>query len=120
MAQYLATFVIAGGTVTAISYIGNHMNPLIGGIVSGIPISIPSMLLIHKHKDQIKFISSAYLMLILLTVATILCWVSMRYWKFNAPTAVGLSVGVWVVGALVYYFATVRGRGGGKNGEKKS
>ena len=113
--QYLSTFVVAGATVSAISYIGNNMNPLVGGIVSSIPNSLPSLLLIHKHSDQLKFAESASLMLVLLTVCTILCFVAMKHWKMSGPVSVGLGMGLWAVGAVVYYMVLRKHERGGRD-----
>ena len=107
MASYVATFLVSGATVTAVSYIGNHMNPLLGGIVSGIPISIPTMLLIRKRNAQVQFIASATLMLVLLTLATVICYVALKVWRMSAPASVALSVGTWVAGAAAYYLYAV-------------
>ena len=72
--QYIQTFILAGSTVTGISYLGNTVNPLLGGILSGIPISIPSMLLINEASKKQEFIYSATLMVALLSVVTFICW----------------------------------------------
>ena len=45
--KYVETFLLSGATVTGITYVGNHLNPLAAGIISGVTISIPSMLLIN-------------------------------------------------------------------------
>ena len=50
--KYLETFIVSGLTVTGISYFGNSVNPALGGILSGIPISIPAMLTIASVSNQ--------------------------------------------------------------------
>ena len=69
----LRTFLVSGTIVSSINYIGNQYNPLIAGIVSGVPISIPSMLLIDGRKKQTAFIWSAFVMVSYLAIITGLC-----------------------------------------------
>lgn len=106
--EYIQTFIIAGTTVTGISLLGNEFNPALGGILSGIPISIPSMLLINSVARQKKFILSANIMVALLSVVTCLCWYLYNRAGWKNYQAVALSIFVWFLGGLVYYFYLIK------------
>lgn len=106
--KYVSTFIIAGGTVSGISYVGNLINPIAAGVISGIPISIPSTLLIKGKEKQNQFIWSAFLMVTLLAFITGLCAYLMIYIKMNTPLAVFISFFAWVIGAVIYYFYKVK------------
>lgn len=101
--KYLETFILSGATVSGISYVGNHMNPLAAGIISGIPISIPSMLLIDGRKNREQFIWSAFIMVSWLAVITGLCSFLFTSIKFSAIMAVCISFVSWCIGGYVYY-----------------
>ena len=108
LATYIQTFIVAGSTVTGISYLGNSINPLIAGILSGIPISIPSMLLINGTEKQKKFILSASIMVALLSIITILCWFLYVKRNYTATKSVVISMIGWVIGGIIYYFYMVK------------
>jgi hypothetical protein len=108
MSKYLSTFLMAGATVTGIEYLGNAVNPLLGGILSGIPISIPSMLLITNLASQKKFIFSASIMVALLAVVTVMCWFLYVKMGMKNTHAVIISTVVWTIGGLIYYFMVVK------------
>ena len=101
--KYLETFIISGSTVAAITYVGNHMNPLAAGIISGIPISIPSMLLINGRKNREQFIFSAFVMVSWLAVITGLCSFLFAHIKLSADVSVGISFVSWCIGGYIYY-----------------
>ena len=103
IAEYIETFIIAGATVTGINYVGNNMNALAAGIISGVPISIPSMLLIKGRKNREKFIWSAFIMVSWLAVITGFCAFLFNHLKLNATLAVSASFISWCVGGYIYY-----------------
>ena len=100
----IQTFILSGLTVTGISYVGNNLNPLAAGIISGIPISIPSMLLVNRREDQKKFIWSAFIMVSFLALITGLCAYLVIYQNMGSIPSVIISFLSWCAGALLYYF----------------
>ena len=108
LTELISTFIIAGSTVSGISYVGNLINPLAAGIISGVPISIPSTLLIKGKANQNKFIWSAFLMVTLLAFITGLCAYLMIHIKMNTHLAVAISFFAWVIGAIIYYFYKIK------------
>ena len=106
--KYLSTFLIAGSTVSGISYVGNLINPMAAGVISGIPISIPSTLLISGKNKQKKFIWSAFLMVTLLAIITGLCAFLIIKLEIDTLIAVLISFFTWVLGAILYYFYFVK------------
>jgi hypothetical protein len=103
MLRSLETFILSGATVSGISYVGNQMNPLAAGIISGIPISIPSMLLINGRKNREQFIFSAFVMVSWLAVITGLCSFLFAYIKLSADVSVGICFVSWCIGGYIYY-----------------
>lgn len=110
--KYLETFVVSGLTVTGISYFGNSVNPALGGILSGIPISIPAMLTIASVSNQKDFILHASIMVALLTFVTFLCWYVYTKWNWKNTHAVGFSMVIWFIGAFLYYFFDIKQKQG--------
>ena len=101
--QLVETFLIAGTTVSGITYVGNNMNPLAAGIISGVPISIPSMALIHGRNNQKKFIWSAFIMVAFLTLITGLCALLMYKTNLSDIYCIVISFLSWCIGAFIYY-----------------
>ena len=104
ISQYIQTFIISGCTVTGISYLGNCFNPLVAGIIAGIPIGMPSVLLINKLDKQKSFISYTSVMVFILNMVTILCWYLLTKANYSAKKSVLISMMVWFIGGLIYYF----------------
>jgi hypothetical protein len=105
---YLRTFILAGFVVSGISYLGNEVNPLLAGILSGIPISIPSMLLIKNDSNKKKFIWSATVLVAFLGLVTFICWLLLTKLNFSPIASVGISFLLWIAGAVAYYFIIVK------------
>ena len=101
--QYISTFLISGSTVTGISFLGNLVDPAAAGVISGIPISIPSTLLIKGKDKQKAFIWSAFLMVSLLAIITGLCAYLIIKINMDSVKAVIISFIAWVIGAVIYY-----------------
>ena len=97
------TFFISGAIVSSINYIGNQYSPLVAGIVSGVPISIPSMLLIDGRKKQTAFIWSAFIMVSYLAIITGLCAYLMEETNLSGAACVVISFIAWIFGAFLYY-----------------
>lgn len=101
--KYVETFILSGLTVSGISYVGNNLNPLAAGIISGIPISIPSMLLIKGRQNQQQFIWSAFIMVSFLAIITGLCAFLFTKMKMSANASVAISFVSWCIGGYIYY-----------------
>jgi len=101
--KLIETFLISGTTVTGINYVGNHFSPLAAGIISGVPISIPSMALIKGRSNQKKFIWSAFIMVGFLTIITGLCAYLMHNTTWTDIRCITISFISWCIGAFIYY-----------------
>lgn len=101
--KYITTFLISGSTVTGISFLGNLVSPAAAGVISGIPISIPSTLLIKGKNKQKDFIWSAFLMVSLLAIITGFCAFLIIKVDMNSIQAVIISFISWCIGAYIYY-----------------
>tara|TARA_Y100000591_G_C21773907_1_gene667120 strand:- start:937 stop:1287 length:351 start_codon:yes stop_codon:yes gene_type:complete len=101
--KLLGTFLTSGATVSSITYVGNHLNPLAAGIISGVPISIPSMALIKGRNNQKKFIWSAFIMVSFLSLITGLCSFLMYKTSLSDIYCIVISFLSWCLGAFIYY-----------------
>ena len=95
-------FVLGGTTVSGISYLSNQMSPLIGGIFGGIPIGLPSSILINDKK-VVSYLENLSFMTIILSIVTILAYYFIRYKKMNKNKAILISMGAWFLLAALYY-----------------
>lgn len=105
--HYLITFLISGFIVSGISYIGNLFSPITASILAGIPISIPSTLLIKGRFKQKQFINSAFHMVCILALCTGLCSYLMYYLDIVTFTAVIISLLLWLILSTVYYMYSI-------------
>ena len=103
ISKLVETFLLSGATVTGITYVGNHFNPLAAGIISGVPISIPSMGLIKGRSNQKKFIWSAFIMVSFLSLITGLCAMLMYKTTLSDTYCILISFLSWCLGAFIYY-----------------
>ena len=106
--HYLETFGLSGATVTGISYVGNKLNPLAAGIISGVPISIPSMLLITGKQARKEFIWSAFIMVSFLAIITGFCALLFNHFELSASLSVSISFLTWCAGGYLYYIYITR------------
>lgn len=108
MTNYLKSFIMAGAVVSGIQYISNEVDPSLAAVLSGIPISIPSMLLIKSSKDSKEFIWGATIMITVLTIITYLTWYLYVKQGFSKKNSVGYSMAVWFIFAILYYLFVVK------------
>jgi len=108
MGDYLKSFLMAGSVVAGIEYLANEVDPALAGVLSGIPISIPSILLVKKASDSKEFIWDASLMITILTVITYLTWYLYVKQNVEKETAVAISMSIWGVFAILYYVFIVK------------
>ena len=105
--HYFITFLISGFIVSGISYIGNLFSPITASILAGIPISVPSTLLIKGRFKQKQFINSAFHMVCILALCTGFCSYLMHNLDVITLTAVGISLLLWLILSTVYYMYSV-------------
>ena len=103
MSDYLKTFIIAGGTVTGISYLGNQVDPILAGILSGIPISVPSIILISDEGKRKSFLTYAAIMMIICFTVTIFCWYLHIKRGLSKYKSVIYSLLLWIICGGIYY-----------------
>lgn len=110
MANYLKSFTMAGAVVAGIQYLANEVDPALAAVLSGIPISIPSMLLVKSAKDSKEFIWDATIMITVLIIITYLTWYLYVKQGISKERSVVYSMSVWFVFAMLYYFFVVKGK----------
>ena len=105
--HYFITFFISGFIVSGISYIGNLFSPIAASILAGIPISVPSTLLIKGRFKQKQFINSAFHMVCILALSSGFCSYLMHYLDIVTVTAVIISLLLWLILSTVYYMYSI-------------
>ena len=105
--HYFITFLTSGFIVSGISYIGNLFSPITASILAGIPISIPSTLLIKGRFKQKQFINSAFHMVCILALCTGFCSYLIHNLDVITLTAVGISLLLWLILSTVYYMYSI-------------
>tara|TARA_Y100000748_G_scaffold303623_4_gene309409 strand:- start:9575 stop:9898 length:324 start_codon:yes stop_codon:yes gene_type:complete len=101
--HYIITFLISGSIVSGISYLGNLYNPIAASILSAIPISIPSMLLIASRHKQKMFIKGTVHMIFILMLCNIFCYYLISQLDYQTYYAVCISLILWIILASIYY-----------------
>jgi hypothetical protein len=105
--HYFITFLISGFIVSGISYIGNLFSPITASILAGIPISVPSTLLIKGRFKQKQFINSAFHMVCILALCTGFCSYLMHNLDVITFTDVSISLILLLILSTVYYMYSV-------------
>ena len=101
--HYIITFFISGFIVSGISYLGNLYNPIAASILSAIPISIPSMLLINNRLKQKQFIGGTVRMTFILMICNIFCYYLINNLEYQTIYAVILSLLLWIILSVTLY-----------------
>jgi uncharacterized membrane protein (GlpM family) len=98
-------FLIGGTTVSAISYVGNNLNPVLAGLIGGIPIALPSLYFI-KNDRNIKLVSTTLLVSTLLLFATVVVFYYLRFIRspgLSKNQAIVQSMLVWLVVTIILW-----------------
>lgn len=105
MSYLVKPFLTGGLFVAGISFIGNKVDPILAGLLAGLPIGLPSTYFISDKKAPKYVLNLAYTT-ILLTIVTIL-YTFIYVIKHNTDknTGIIISMSVWfVLVSLIYIY----------------
>ena len=104
MEEIIKQFVIGGVFVSGISYVGNFVNPVLAGLLAGLPIGLPSTYFILKDTKAKSYVSNLALTTLLLTLVTCL------YYYLYAHTGtvsknmgIAFSMTIWLIGVVIIW-----------------
>lgn len=104
MSEIIKQFIIGGTFVSGISYIGNFADPVLAGLLAGLPIGLPSTYFILNSTKAKAYVSSLALTTILLTMVTCLyyyLYVHAGYLSKNMGIA--FSMAIWLIGVVLIW-----------------
>jgi hypothetical protein len=104
MEEIIKQFVIGGVFVSGISYVGNFVNPVLAGLLAGLPIGLPSTYFILTSSKAKDYVSSLALTTILLTIVTCLFYylfVHTGYLTKNIGIVVSMTI--WLTGVILIW-----------------
>lgn len=97
-------FIIGGTTVASISALSNIVgDTLLAGIIASIPIGMPSTIFI-KGKNVKSYTWNLLVMTSVLVLATISNYILINHMEYDKYYAVGISMSVWALLGVIYYF----------------
>lgn len=104
MSDIIKTFLSGGIFVATISYIGNNVDPILAGLLSGLPIPIVSTYFITDKKAP-KYVLNLVYTGLLAQFATILYYILYDYRKdVSKNVGILISMSVWFFSVLLIYF----------------
>lgn len=95
-------FLIGGTTVVAISYFGNSVDPLLAGLLGGIPLALPSLYFVTGEQN-VKAVSTTLLFSTFLLFLTVVTFYALHYSKkvvIPKNRALVISMSVWLAVTL--------------------
>ena len=104
MEEIIKQFIIGGVFVSGISYVGNYANPVLAGLLAGLPIGLPSTYFILNSTKAKQYVSNLSLTTILLTFVTCLfyyLYVHAGYMSKNMGIAFSMSI--WLIGVILIW-----------------
>ena len=108
MHEIIKQFIIGGVFVSGISYMGNYVNPVLAGLLAGLPIGLPSTFFIQNSTKAKNYVTYLAITTVLLTTVTCLfyyLYVHAGYMSKNMGIA--LSMALWIIGViLIWQFKT--------------
>lgn len=96
-------FLIGGTFVAGISYIGNYVDPLLAGLLAGIPIGLPSAYFILNKQKSKEYVRNLALTTIVLTFVTILFYFTFVKYDFDKNVGITISMGIWLIIVLILW-----------------
>ena len=97
-------FLIGGLTVGGIGYFANELdNPAIAAVIAALPIGMPSSVFVSNNK-VIGYSKNLMFMTFALIAATVQNWYLLSHVKMSKYKSVTLSMGTFVVLALIYTY----------------
>ena len=103
VSKILKEFLIGGGMVAGISYLGNYTDPILAGLIAGIPIGLPTIYFIQQSK-AIPYITNLSLTTILLCVVTLAYFYIFVKLKWGKNISIAYTMIFWFLAVMVIYY----------------
>ena len=101
--QIIKEFLIGGTFVAGISYIGNYVDPLLAGLLAGVPIGLPSAYFILSKQKSKEYVRNLALTTIVLTFVTILFYFTFVKYDLDKNIGIAISMGIWLLIVLILW-----------------
>jgi len=104
MEEIIKQFVIGGVFVSGISYVGNFVNPVLAGLLAGLPIGLPSTYFILNDTKAKAYVSNLALTTILLTIVTCLYYYLYAHTgNVSKNMGIAFSMSIWLIGVVLIW-----------------
>lgn len=103
--MFVKEFLLGGTMVAAISYLGNSVNPLLAGLLGGIPIALPSLYFV-QGTHNIKVVSTTLLVSTFLLFTTVVIFYYLHFVKQSGESknkALIWSMVIWLIITLILW-----------------
>ena len=100
--EILKQFVTGGVMVAGVSYLGNYVDPILAGLIAGIPIGLPTIYFI-TGKAAIPYIRNLLITTYLLCFVTTLFYVLYTKLKWDKDRALLVSMITWIIVVFIIY-----------------
>ena len=101
--EVLKEFAIGGTMVASISLVGNLVDPVLAGLLAGIPVGLPTIYFIQKSK-ALPYIKNLSMTTFLLMFVTLLYFYLYAKVKMDKNYAIIPTMSIWIVVILIVYF----------------
>ena len=103
LGEVLKQFAIGGTMVASISLVGNFVDPILAGLLAGIPVGLPTIYFIQKSQ-ALPYIKNLSMTTFLLMFVTLLYFYLYAKVKMDKNYAIIPTMSLWIVAVLVIYF----------------
>lgn len=97
MKEFLIHFIIGGFLISFITYISNNVDPILGGLITGIPLGIFTIFFITNSNTSQQFAFVDLFSTIIMTVVTLIFYYAYAIIKIKKSKALFFSIILWIV-----------------------
>ena len=98
----LKQFLMGGTLVSGISLISNYVNPVLGGLLAGVPIGLPTIYFINNINAP-SYIKNLILTTFLLFIITLVYYILYIKYNFGKNITIIYSVSIWLIAVIIIY-----------------
>lgn len=104
MYEIIKQFLIGGSFVSGITFLGNYVDPILAGLIAGIPIGLPTIYYVKSSKAH-TYIKNLSVTTILLSSVTLLYYYLYVHLKWDKNSTIIFTMTIWfIVVLLIYWF----------------
>jgi len=90
-------FMIGGTFVAVISGLGNYVDPLLAGLIAGIPIGLPSTIFINGKLKSKEYVTNLTITSALLLAVTLLFYYIYIKKDIEKKKSIAIAMGIWII-----------------------